>query len=389
MTSELAQRRVAFIQRCVPHYRVAFFNELHKRLALAGIELTVYAGACRREEGLGDGRTDIRGCRAVVNRYIVGDIHWHANPRALYGFDLVVVEQANSALANYPIILGHAAFGRPQRLAFWGHGADLQAKPGNLLRRSFKRKISVRADHWFAYTDLSRALVQRMGFPKDRITVVNNSIAVEPFVLTGQERQTIHEAYGIGLGPVAIFCARLNEIKALPFAIASVRRARQEIQNLQLVVIGDGPLAPWLRDAAARDDWIRPLGARYGAEKSRLLAAADVFVLPSMVGLSIIDAFAAGLPVLAADFRNHSPEIAYLRHGHNGMLVPPSIEAYGAALVSVLRHDAFHSRLRNGALASSARFTLDRMVGNFASGIAQTLNSSRNILDRDREPQTV
>ena len=42
--------------------------------------------------------------------------------------------------------------------------------------------------------------------------------------------------------------------------------------------------------------------------------------LPSHVGLSIIDGFAAGLPVLVANFDNHCPEIAYLEENVNGLM---------------------------------------------------------------------
>ena len=58
--------------------------------------------------------------------------------------------------------------------------------------------------------------------------------------------------------------------------------------------------------------WIEMKGALYGKEKAKVLLKGDLMALPSHVGLSIIDGFAAGLPVLVANFDNHCPEIAYL-----------------------------------------------------------------------------
>ena len=59
----------------------------------------------------------------------------------------------------------------------------------------------------------------------------------------------------------------------------------------------------------------------YGDERFDLLSASDVYCLPGAVGLSIVDAFHCGLPFVTED-GDESAEIAYLKHGVNGFIVP-------------------------------------------------------------------
>ena len=63
------------------------------------------------------------------------------------------------------------------------------------------------------------------------------------------------------------------------------------------------------------------LGPIYGDERFELLSASDVYCLPGLVGLSIVDAFYCGLPLVTEE-GVHAPEIMYLKDGVNGFIVP-------------------------------------------------------------------
>lgn len=58
----------------------------------------------------------------------------------------------------------------------------------------------------------------------------------------------------------------------------------------------------------------------YGDKAISLLSARDVYCLPGAVGLSIIDAFFCGLPIVIENVR-HGPEICYFKDGVNGFMV--------------------------------------------------------------------
>jgi glycosyltransferase involved in cell wall biosynthesis len=103
---------------------------------------------------------------------------------------------------------------------------------------------------------------------------------------------------------------------------------------------------------------------------------ARVFLNPGLVGLGILDCFAAGLPFVTSPDAKHSPEIAYLDDGVNGMFVKGGPKEYASAVSQLLKDDAKLQKLRSGALMSSQRYTVENMVQNVASGILSCLEIS-------------
>lgn len=377
------KKSVVIVARVVPHYRVGFLNRLEQRLSRLGIELTVFSDYVRPGTFHLEGLTQVSCAIRVPNHYLnfveqltgMRTPYWQPLLSRLNAFDLVIVEQSNAALLNYPLFLRRAAKGSP-KVAFWGHGANFQTSDV-ALQRWLKSMFFSLADHWFVFTDLSADLVRGRGVPNQIITVVNNSFDISDFArvsnMDSAERQNARSQVGLGPGPVAAFCARLVERKALPFVVEACRLARRRVRDLNLLVIGEGPYGPWLQEQTKKNPWIRPVGALYGAEKARALFISDVFLLPSMVGLSILDGFAAELPVLVARFNNHSPEVAYFQDGVNGLMTDATTESYATAIHDILSDRATRERMAAAARESARIYSVDAMVKNFARGVEQVL----------------
>jgi glycosyltransferase involved in cell wall biosynthesis len=91
-----------------------------------------------------------------------------------------------------------------------------------------------------------------------------------------------------------------------------------------------------LRDAALGDR-LRLLG--YREDVAALLAAADIFALPSHfegLPMSVIEAMLTGLPVVATDIRGPREQVV---DGVTGLLIPPQQVAPLAAALSRLAAD--------------------------------------------------
>ena len=105
-------------------------------------------------------------------------------------------------------------------------------------------------------------------------------------------------------------------------------------------------------DGILRDihgDNIFKLDAIYGTEMLDLLFAADVFCLPGAVGLSIVDAFYCGLPIVTED-GDMSPEIMYLKDGINGFIVPKDdVHQLASKLQLLLEDDVLRERFSRAA----------------------------------------
>jgi glycosyltransferase involved in cell wall biosynthesis len=101
-----------------------------------------------------------------------------------------------------------------------------------------------------------------------------------------------------GAGPYALVASRLAPEKGVDVAIAACRLA-----GIALVVAGDGPELPALRELAGEGD-VRFAGRVDDAELARLRAGASVALVPSRsaetFGMAAAEAMAVGLPVAAS-----------------------------------------------------------------------------------------
>ena len=362
--------RVVILQRTLAHYRVPFYDALAERLNGAAIDFAFVFGEV--EAGVEE-RTWIT---HVPNRYLSSGERgfvWQPVGAHLRQTDLVIVEQASKLLINYALQL-RAAVGGP-KLAFWGHGKNLQATHKDRAAEWVKRKVSRRVHWWFAYNDLSKRVVETLGYPSERITSVQNAtdttaLKADLASFGAAEKEQLRAELGL-TGPVGVYCGRLYADKRLPVLLDAAEQVHARVPSFSLLVVGDGPDRPVVDGVTY--PWLKVVGAKYGREKAGLLAVSDVFLLPGLVGLAILDAFAAGLPFITADVPFHSPEIDYLRHGENGLLTRDNVEVFATAVADLLGDPARLRRLTAGALATSERYSTDRMAELFYQGIVQAL----------------
>lgn len=156
-----------------------------------------------------------------------------------------------------------------------------------------------------------------------------------------------------GLPPGAsllVFVGRLAREKNVPLLLAALETLPADVW---LLLVGDGPERALL-DAEARR---RGIGARTvfagtqtPAAVADVLAAADLFVFPSMtetLGLAVLEAMAAGCAIVAVQAPASSD---LLRDGVTGRLVPPDARAFADAVRDLLAAPA-----RRGAIGRAAR----------------------------------
>lgn len=373
------RRRVCIVQRIVPHYRVAFFRALHATLARSGIDLELIHG--QEEPGTVPRGSDLPEwwARRIRNRYFrvaSQELIWQPCPvRNLASADLVIVEHAHRLLLNYPLL---AARGPARRVAFWGHGANFQAPREQINNGGLKRSLARSADWWFAYTKRGAELVESYGFPRDRVTVVNNSIdsrgiarAIDGISIA--DREALRTRLALDGRRVGIYCGRLIEEKRLDLVWSTALEIHRRHPDFSLIVIGDGPHEAEARRMAESHDWVHYVGALSGDAVAPYFAVSDFVLMPGLVGLVVVDAFAAGLPLVTSHVEIHSPEIDYLEPGVNGLIADPDPEALAAVCVEMFQTPGMLERLRAGCLDSAGVYTLEAMVERFAGGVRAAL----------------
>jgi N-acetyl-alpha-D-glucosaminyl L-malate synthase BshA len=193
------------------------------------------------------------------------------------------------------------------------------------------------------------------------VTVIPNFVDQRRFRPRTDER--MRRELGGGRAPLLLHTSNYRPLKRATDTVDVL--ARLENRDALLVLVGDGPDLPLLRERAERAGVaarLRLLGEVPDAETAT--AACDVALLPSAsesFGLAALEAMACGLPVVASRVGG-LPEV--VAHGETGFLEPVGDTAAMAADVQRLLDDAALRRDQGAAALrrTGEAFSLQRCV---------------------------
>jgi glycosyltransferase involved in cell wall biosynthesis len=374
-----APRRVLVVQRRMTHYRVALFEALRRELPRHGCELVVAHGEPTEAEARKRDGGELPWAERLPTTYLLGGkLCWQPFSHLMHDCEAVVLTPENKLVNN----LGAQLLQRRRKVIFWGHGANLQGRADSLAER-YKRLLARRVDWWLGYTEMSRPLITRSGFPDARVTILNN--AVDTVGLAAQidkarapERlDAARRRLGLTGSRLGIFIGSIYSEKRPDFLLDAAQAIRERVPDFELLVLGTGVDAGMVEAFCREHPWARYPGILKGQDKADALALARVMLNPGLVGLGILDSFVSGVPMLTTDCGLHSPEIAYLANGTNGVMTPDALPAYVDEAVRLLTDDAAHARQRAGCAASASEYTVERMAQNFARGLVACLEAPR------------
>lgn len=213
------------------------------------------------------------------------------------------------------------------------------------------RSVWDRPAVWIAVSEAALSFLRKHIRADAKARIVPNGVDVEPF------RQAAPA--DLPPGRRLLFVGRLDPRKGFPIAVEAFGFLAREFPDLHLVVVGDGPE----RDAVSRlAPEVRQRVTMVGTVRHSLLpgyhAAADVFVAPSTgresFGIVLVEAMAAGLPVVASDIAGYREVV---RSGMDGLLVPAKdAESVAWAVRKILSDPALAERLRAAGQARSERY---------------------------------
>jgi phosphatidylinositol alpha-mannosyltransferase len=168
-----------------------------------------------------------------------------------------------------------------------------------------------------------------------------------------------------------LFIGRSEPRKGLPVLLEAFEGVRRRFPEASLVLAG--PTPEELRTLAARErpaphrslEGVTALGLVSHDVKIREMAAAEILCAPSnggeSFGIVLIEAMAAGVPVVASDIPGYR---AVLAEGSAGVLVPPDSPAsLENALFNVLANTELRRDLALSGMARAERYSWDRLVG--------------------------
>lgn len=369
---------VLIIQEHLPAFRVPFYQLLRRELAGRGINLELVFAPNQRNTFL----------KAPLDWAIGIPIHWFGplgwQPALSLArkADLVIVQQESKYALN-PVLQLLAAFGGPP-VAYWGHGRNFQSPATTGLSSTIKNFLATRVHWWFAYNDLSASVVRDLGFPAERITSVGNAVDTTSLIerrksVTAGELRALRESLGIHSKNVAVYTGGLYPNKRPGFLLDAAILIRAQVPDFELIVIGDGPDRHLISEASSRHPWIHDVGSKTDKDKVPYWAISKLLLMPGLVGLVVVDSFALGVPLVTTDYPFHSPEIDYLKHDINGLIIEcgESPDLYAREVTKLLQDPVRLGRMSAAASETAAHHTIENMARNFANGACKALESTR------------
>jgi len=235
------------------------------------------------------------------------------------GYDAIVVNKP----FDFPILWRARQRGLRAVTLFRSGGTDFF--PGD-------RYFSTAIGHWVSSSHYNaRQVKQRYGHD---VTVIHNGVDVEVFMPAVRDAT---QRAGLGVGPADLLLVSVGRLVGWK-GIRIVIEAMAELPStVRLVIVGTGPDEESLRSRAADlgiEDRVHFAGHKAHADLPALLAQCDLFVQPSIgeeaFGISVVEAMACGLPVLASN-NGGLPEI--VREQETGsLLTPGSVQSWRDAI---------------------------------------------------------
>ena len=323
------------------------------RLGVTQTVVTAYRPGAPRQELIGDATTVLRvgvGLRRLRQLYSV-PAAWRLPQQARtadlvhahLAEDLAVVPVALAAarLCRVPLVLTiHTSL--THTLSVTGPRSVILKTLGASLERLGVRQAAA----VIVLTSRTGDLLTAGGVPRQRVHVI------PPGVDPARFRRAPGDPPGDLPRPRIVFLGRLHAQKDVATLI---RAAGLLPPRVHAVLAGDGPERSRLEaltDRLGLRGRVHFPGFVHPREVPRLLAGADVFVLPSRyeeLGSVLLEAMCAGVPVVASRTGGIP---ALVRHGSSGLLVQPGDAAgFAAAVNAVLTDTALAGRLRAGGHA--------------------------------------
>jgi glycosyltransferase involved in cell wall biosynthesis len=376
----------------LPHYRVRFYELLAER---GGFEYVVFHGAPPSWVGT----PELKGPFAFSQRRI-NNHEFRVGPLTLIyqpvvweiltgGYAAIVITSESKFISN--LLLALLCKLRGIAVLHWGfgyhppRGSRESDVPNPLMLKittAIKKWFTGIADGFIAYTKNGAEQLIASGYPRERTFFVQNTIDMtEQIRLYEAERGTDPQAIRreFGLRPdsaVFTFIGRLVPIKRVDQLIEAVRRINENRLSkhfVEAVIIGDGMCMDDLKAQANDVPGIHFLGHRPpNDEVARCLKISVASVVAGMVGLVANHALAHGIPVITRELDTHSPELEYIDHDVNGLIIPGDMDQFAATLARFADDAAWQTRLAKGALATRDGLRMDDMASRFDEAVCAT-----------------
>ena len=360
-------------QRVLPIYRAAFFDLLAS--ACDG-GLSLFTGLPRPIEGITVAKElNVTKYKLGKNIHLFGGNFYLCYQQGLLDWlkewnpNALIMEANSRYLSTSSAVNWMHQHARPA--IGWGLGSP-PLNPPHFLRkwRGSERGVGFRRPRRLSFIRQFDALIsysQRgadeyaaLGFPREKIFVAHNSVALPPTSSVPARPSTFN------LRPYILFVGRLQARKRVDYLL---RACAQIDSKPRLVIVGDGPERVAL-ESMAQETYPSAefIGAKHGAELKPYFTEADLFVLPGTGGLAVQEAMSYGLPIIVAQGDGTQDDL--VRKGNGWQIQPDNFDALVSTMKDALSDVA---RLRRMGEESyrivKEEINIEKMVETFVNAL--------------------
>jgi len=255
-----------------------------------------------------------------------------------------------------PAIVAHlASVGMNLPILLTFHGSNPERVRQFALTAKVTAELVIAPSHRSA-----EELIQEGGLEPSKICVIGLGVKSLPLVDDEEKTRLRKELLGENGRLLIVVVARIAYQKGIDILIKVVEKISRFRDDIQVAVVGDGPLRTEmeaLSKSSGVGDFISFVGNR--ANPHIYLHAADLFVLTSRweaLPLSIVEAFRAGLPVVAAD----TSGVEELVDSSVGKVLPiGDVDAFVQSILRLCGDDKLRRKLAAEALKRSTEDRFD------------------------------
>ena len=234
------------------------------------------------------------------------------------------------------------------RRTWWAVGSDKLVEP--LIRR---------LDGRIAVSKPARQFISK-HFPGD-YKIIPNGIEVDEFALAEPLPELQDGKVNL------LFLGRLEKRKGLRYLLLAYSELKWEFPDLRLIVVGPGePDAECYRIMSERNLQDVVFTGRVSDEmRASYFKSAHIYCSPAVdkesFGIVLLEAMAAGAPVVATDIVGYA---SVVEHGRDGLLVPPKDEeALARAIRALIVDPGLRKRLSERGARTAESFRWERVAG--------------------------
>ncbi|MCL4182510.1 MAG: glycosyltransferase family 4 protein [Burkholderiaceae bacterium] len=272
------------------------------------------------------------------------------------------------------------------RLITYAHGEEILVARSSRLLSWMARQAYACSDAVIANSENTRGLVMALC-PQARVHVIHPGVDATAFEIPEQERLAFRKRLPWRVGTVVISTvARMERRKNQAAVIAAVAELSREGLQVGYICAGDGEERSALEALAheyAIEDRVCFPGAVSDDEKRLVIAASDIFAMPSVragemiegFGIVFLEAAAAGVPAISGSSGGQSEAVV---HDRTGLVVdgqdPRQVrEALRRLALRAEERNEMGARARSWALEHDWCAVRDRTVA-----VTRSIGSSGN-----------